>query len=94
MIDPVSASPDLFVARAREALEAQAAALASVGHRVEAVFASLPTASDDGWRGPARDAYAERLGGIRWIVGRGVDELGEALAETHRAVATLSTGFG
>lgn len=72
------------------AFEEQAAALVVVNERVRAAIAVADPAADPEWAGAARRLYDTALAGLLSALEVAVHRIEEALAETRRAIATLS----
>lgn len=84
----------LAVEQAIAALERQAAALASVHARVGRALATAPSTAAHDWRGFAQQFYDSGLAELRTALVTAALAVGDALAETRRAITTLSGRVG
>lgn len=88
------AALDPVAARTRAGLERQAFELSALLSRIRDAGLIAPAAADGDWRSPAQRAYDAALRDVRLALTSAELSVGDALAETRRAIASMSSRAG
>lgn len=90
----VVSAGDLATTRTLAALDRQAAGLERVRARMQDAIVIAPASAESDWRGPAQRLYELGLVDLRLALAAVSLRLDDALAETRRATATISSRVG